>query len=242
MLDKKSSTPLYAQLEEILRGYIADGEWVPSQIIPSENELSKTYGISRMTVRSVITTLVKEGLLYRVQGKGTFVSKSKISAKSPAYTGVREQLEKQGYRTDTRLIRTDVIVPSRNILKALLLEEGETVHYIQRVRYADGEAVSIHESYIPTKLCPVIDQKKIVSEQLCHILKEDDSLSAARVTESLESILATDNEAALLGIDKGYPLLLLKEINQTKAGIRFEYTKIVFRGDKVKLDFEYEID
>lgn len=241
MLDKNNPKPLYIQLEEILRIAIANGEWQPSQAIPSENELSKEYGISRMTVRSVVSTLVKEGLLYRVQGKGTFVSPPKITAKSPAYVGVREQLETQGYSIDTHLLTFEIIAATKKIGQILNIPPFSDIIHIKRIRNANGEPVSIHESFIPHRLCMNFTKEQLAQEQLCVVLKEQYQLSAHSVYETLESILATDEEGRLLGIQKGYPLLLLSETNKTSSGIIYEYSKIVFRGDKIKLEFEYKI-
>ena len=92
MLEKNSPKPLYQQLKDILVDAIDSEKWKANEKIPSENELSSIYGLSRMTVRSVLTDLVKEGLLYRVQGKGTFVAE-KIVTVSPSYIGIREQLD-----------------------------------------------------------------------------------------------------------------------------------------------------
>ena len=78
VLDPHSPKPLHTQLEEIIRGNIMNGDWSENSRIPSENELSREYGLSRMTVRSVILRLAQEGLLYRVPGKGTFVSVNKL--------------------------------------------------------------------------------------------------------------------------------------------------------------------
>ena len=88
MLEKNSPKPLYQQLKDILVDAIDSEKWKANEKIPSENELSSIYGLSRMTVRSVLTDLVKEGLLYRVQGKGTFVAE-KIVTVSPSYIGIR---------------------------------------------------------------------------------------------------------------------------------------------------------
>jgi len=239
MLNRNDPKPLYAQLEEILRLSIVTGKWKVNQSVPSENELSKTYGLSRMTVRSVITCLVQEGLLYRVQGKGTFVSTPKISTTSPAYQGIREQLEKQGYTTGTKLLENTHILPNSKIADILGILPNDEVVFIRRVRYADEIPVSIHTSYLPTGLCPVVSDELLEKEQLCTILKDGYDLSADSVSETLESVLATEDEAKLLEIQKGYPLLLLDEINQTRDGKVFEYTKIAFRGDKIKLNFEY---
>lgn len=115
-LERESAVPLYLQLEEILIEKIKSGEWSPSHRIPSENELNRIFGLSRMTVRGVLTKLVNEGLLIRVPGKGTYVAPSaKISAVSPAYRGVREQLEALGYATSTELVSSDVTGPSTDV-------------------------------------------------------------------------------------------------------------------------------
>ena len=80
VLERESAVPLYVQLEQILHTRITSGEWAPNQRIPSENELNRIYGLSRMTVRGVLTKLVNDGLLLRVPGKGTYVAPPKIDA------------------------------------------------------------------------------------------------------------------------------------------------------------------
>ena len=98
VLERDSAVPLYVQLEQILSSKITGGQWQPNQRIPSENELNRMYGLSRMTVRGVLTKMVNDGLLLRVPGKGTYVAPTKISAVSPAYRGIREQLLQQRRR------------------------------------------------------------------------------------------------------------------------------------------------
>ncbi len=240
MLDRNNPKPLYAQLEDLLRTSIMNGEWQVNHAIPSENELSKTYGLSRMTVRAVITMLVKEGLLYRVQGKGTFVSEPKISTRSPAYMGVREQLEQMGYEIRTRLVKFEKIPANNNIASALGITPGDTVTYIERIRYTGDQPISLHRSYIPVSLCPSLEEADLEGEQLCVIVERQFGYKTASVSESLESVPANAEEAELLQIDRGYPLLMLEDVNKSADGSIFEYTKVLFRGDKVKLHFEYE--
>ncbi|MGI6192150.1 MAG: GntR family transcriptional regulator [Christensenellales bacterium] len=240
MLDRNNPKPLYAQLEDLLRTSIMNGEWKVNHAIPSENELSKRYGLSRMTVRSVITMLVKEGLLYRVQGKGTFVSEPKIVTRSPAYMGVREQLEQMGYEIRTRLVHFEIIPANNNIAMALGIAPGDLVTFIERIRYTGGQPISLHRSYIPVSLCPGLEEADLEGEQLCVIVERQFGYKAASVFESLESVPANAEEADLLQIDRGYPILMLEDVNKTAEGTIFEYTKVLFRGDKVKLHFEYE--
>lgn len=240
MLDRNNPKPLYSQLEDLLRTSILNGEWEVNHAIPSENELSKTYGLSRMTVRSVITMLVKEGLLYRVQGKGTFVSAPKIATVSPAYMGVREQLEQLGYEINTKLVRFEVLPANYNVASALAIEVGDEVTFIERVRFTGTKPISIHRSYIPRSLCPNLEESDLEGEQLCVLVERQYGLKPASVQETLESVPASAGEAELLQIERGYPLLLLDDVNMTSDGTVFEYTKVLFRGDKIKLRFEYE--
>jgi len=240
MLDRNNPKPLYAQLEDLLRTSIMNGEWQANHAIPSENELSKRYGLSRMTVRSVITMLVKEGLLYRVQGKGTFVAEPKIATRSPAYMGVREQLEQMGYEIKTRLVRFEKVPASNNIAAALGIAPGDMVTFIERIRSTRGVPISLHRSYIPVALCPNLEEADLEGEQLCVIIERQFGYKPASVSESLESVPASAEEAELMQIDRGYPILMLEDVNKAADGTIFEYTKVLFRGDKVKLHFEYE--
>ncbi len=101
---RNSPLPRYFQLKEIMRERIRSGEWKPGELIPSERELSEKYGISRMTARQAITELVNEGLFYREQGKGTFVSQRKITQQLIHLTGFTEDIRARGQRPGTKVL------------------------------------------------------------------------------------------------------------------------------------------
>src|SRR3954447_21073705 len=90
---KSGPLPRYYQLKEIIRERIRSGEWPTGSLIPSERELCERYGISRMTARQSITELVTEGLLYREQGKGTYVGRPKIAQQLLRLTGFTEDMQ-----------------------------------------------------------------------------------------------------------------------------------------------------
>jgi len=240
-LKKDSPKPLYMQLEELLRAEIVSGVYRPNEMIPSEVELSRHFGISRMTARSVVTQLVNEGLVQRVQGKGTFVVEPKISAGSLAYQGVREQLEAQGYSTSTSLVEFVTIPADARLAQILTVPTHEPLLFIKRLRRVEDAPISIHLSYVPLALAPTLTGEKLEQEQLCVILADDFDLRSVAVTETLESTVATSAEARLLGVERRFPLLLLTDTHTSKIGRVFEYTKVLFRGDKVKLHFEYNL-
>lgn len=241
MLDRNAPEPLYIQLDRILRNNITSGLWKPGSAVPSENELCREYNISRMTARSVLTGLVREGLLYRVQGKGTFVPDNKVTTRSPGYLGIREQLEAQGFRIETRLLSFEEEPASPTAAAALSCMEGEPLFIIKRLRLMNGTPISIHHSYLPVSLCQGLSKRQLFGErQLCTVMEEDYGLTAAKVQETLESVLASKKQAELLDISAKSPLLLLEEMNYNSSGKVFEYSRIWFRGDKMKLHFVYE--
>lgn len=240
MLDRTNPEPLYSQFEKVVRAKIASGEWSADRPVPSENELSQTYGISRVTVRAVIIQLVREGLLYRVQGKGTFITKPKIEAKPMSYEGIREQLERMGYEINTKVIGFEVVGAFDPVARNLRLESHDMLCILKRLRLIKGDPLSLHTSYLPYSLCRDLNEQELEKEQLCHILKKNYNLAPGRTVETLESTVANQTEANLLGIKTGSSLLLLENILYSENDRPFEYTKILFRSDRIKIRLEFK--
>jgi GntR family transcriptional regulator len=239
MLDRMSRKPLYVQMEELIREKLASGEWSTGSPIPSENELSRIFGVSRMTVRNVITKLVNEGIFERIPGKGTYVKDEKINAKLLSYAGVREQLEQMGYQVKTELISLKKTTVSGNITSLFNVSPDTVFYVLVRLRFVKGTPLSIHTSYIPEMYCPGLEKEDLINEQLCVILSKSYNLKRAKMDETLESVAATREEAKLLKVKTGHPLLLLEDIIEGPDGKVFEYAKVVFRGDKFKIHLTF---
>ncbi|MDL2274000.1 GntR family transcriptional regulator [Oscillospiraceae bacterium OttesenSCG-928-G22] len=239
-LDRESPVPLYQQLRERIVAQIESGAWAPHEMIPSESDFSKRYGISRATVRQVLSELTHEGLLYRVQGKGTFVGDRKILASPLFYAGLREQLERQGIDTETEVLRMAVIDGPDYLAHAMGISGGEErMHVIERLRSVRGVPISFHRSYLPLRRVPTLNGEELEREQLCVVLERDFSLRRSRMVETLESVRAEGEEAMHLRLSEGEPLLLLKDTLYDAEGEAFEYSEVYFRGDKVKFRFEF---
>jgi len=239
-LDRNNPKPLYRQLRDIIDEKISSGEWKPGDRIPSENELSRQYGLSRMTARAVLQELVKEERLYRVQGKGTFVAEQKIEAQSLRYVGIREQLEKLGYAVETKTLFCGLVSSDRDVAKHLGVAEGAPVFMIRRVRSIQGKPISIHVSYILEQYSKGLSPEILEQEQLCVLMNEFFGLCREGVHETLESVVADWEEAKLLEVERGHPLLMLKDELFSEDGLAYEYTKVVFRGDKVKIRLSFD--
>lgn len=239
-LDRNGPVPIYAQLDEILRRHIDSGEWAAGMMVPSENAIARDFGISRMTARGVLNSLADEGLLVRVPGKGTFVAEPKIETASTAFHGIRAQLESQGFTTSTRLVRAEQVPASARVARKLGIATGTPLTLIERVRSVGDEPISVHRSWVPAALAPNLIEADVVGEQLCTILDRDNQLRAAKVNQHLESIELDEADATLLGLTPGLPALLLEDVTSNAAG-PYEFSRITFRGDRIRLGFTFDI-
>src|SRR6516225_11268955 len=121
---RNSPLPRYYQLKEIMRERVQSNEWKPGEHIPSERELSETYGISRMTARQAITDLVNEGLFYREQGKGTFVSERKITQQLIHLTGFTEDIRARGQKPGTKVLSAQMFPADEITTEKLRIDPG----------------------------------------------------------------------------------------------------------------------
>src|SRR5438034_2876003 len=118
-IDRYSKTPLYVQLEEILRHQVNSGVFPPGTLLPSENELIAHYGVSRITVRQALANIAHEGLIIRQSGRGTLVIRPKIADRSEQILNFIESLRALGYRPSSRILSFNRFSPADE-LKALV--------------------------------------------------------------------------------------------------------------------------
>lgn len=111
---------------------------------------------------------------------------------------------------------------------------------IKRIRYIEDGPISLHVSYINEKYREKLSEELLEREQLCVILNEEYGLTRKKVSETLESIVATKEEGTLLEVEAGHPLLLLEDIIYDTNNVPYEYTKVLFRGDKIKIKLQYD--
>src|SRR5574341_189030 len=234
-LDRNGRQALFSQLEEIIRESIESGRWSPGQAIPSERELSRIHGLSRMTVRRALDRLVAAGSLYRVDGKGTFVSEPKVSFRALSLAGLREQALQMGYSASSKLLSIEKVLVSEKIANVLAIAPDAPAFLIERILFADNVPLALNRSYIPCAFCPTLMEEDLANNSLYAILKSNYDIHISRATETLESALATSRESLLLNVHPGDPMLLLRITVFDAENHAIEYVKVVFRGDRVQL-------
>jgi GntR family transcriptional regulator len=230
-----TAIPKYYQLAGILQRKIEAGEWSPRSPIPSERQLEQLYNVSRPTIRQAIEYLIQQGLLYREHGRGTYVSPEKLQKGLRELTSFTEDLVQRGI-TPGQIIRSiEQVVPSASILQRLELPPERPVTRIDRVRLGNGVPIGLQTSYIalaPGQEITLEDMQTLGS--LYRILEEKFNLIPTEADETLEVTLAKREEAALLQILEGSPLLLSERLTFSQNRQPIEFVKILYRGDRYR--------
>ncbi|GAA0736676.1 GntR family transcriptional regulator [Clostridium oceanicum] len=234
MLDKKSNTPLYQQLKDKIQMKI-DKDLKPGDSLPTEAEIQKQYGVSRMTVRRAIHELVIEGIIQRKQGSGTFVQEPKMVHNVERITSFTEEMREKGMILKTVSTEiNEILSPSKKLVSKLNLSPYEKVIQIKRLRYVNNQPFIIMINYLREKFVKGIKEKGINKESLYDILESDYGLILERADETLEARESTEFEAEHLEIDIWSPVLYLERLSYIKDAVPIEFTNVTIRGDKYK--------
>jgi GntR family transcriptional regulator len=231
-----SSGPLYRQTAEFLRSRIAQNVWGQGDRLPSESQLCQEFGVSSITVRRAVATLVAEGLLVRLQGKGTFVSNDHAIVQGPPQlTSFTEDMHLRGWRSSARLVALRTERAPAAIGTKLGLTPGALVTLVTRVRLADDLPVAIQTAYVPALLFPGLEEHDFRSGSLYEIFEHSYGCKPANATEVYNASMVTAAEAELLKVDPNSPAFRVERLTTDSTGRRIELVESVIRGDRYTL-------
>ena len=235
-IDRKSHVPVYWQIKESILKEITSGKLKPGDKILSEPQLKEKYGVSRLTARSAVTEPVNEGYLVRKQGYGTYIQKPRIENSQERFRGFKSDMEDKGFSVRSEILETENIFAPDFLYTSMDLGKDDKVFKIKRLRFANNEPIVIHESYIPSVLCPDILQFNFEEESLYSILSSKYKKIILNATEHLEAISATNETASYLEIKRGAPILYIQRTSFIEDNKPFEYSRSWYRGDRYIFD------
>ncbi len=235
MIDPYDALPKYHQLSVILKKKIDAGEWKPQSSIPSERHLEEQYAVSRPTIRQAIELLIREGYLYREHGRGTFVMPQKLQKGLLELTSFSEDLVKRGMKPGQKILEMKEEIPPEKIREKLDLPDEKKVLKIVRIRLGDEKPIGYQTSYLVMETGQNISREELeASGSLYRILQEKFHVIPWAADETLEVALATREEAELLQVQEGAPLLLNERILWSQDRKAVEFVKILYRGDRYR--------
>ena len=237
-LDCNSALPLYYQLKELIKKKINENVWQRDQMIPSENEIAAAYGVSVGTVKKAYGELVHEGLLYRRQGKGTFIARPDFRRSFIRFFRYGSGPEVEGITPGSRVLGASVMAPGPRVKEALKLDKGDSVIVIKRLRTLHDVPFMLEDLYLPESIFKGFQDQDISQALLYPIYDAQYQAPIIWADEFLEPRIAGSEEATHLGISPGDPVIYLERIAYTLGDKPVEFRTSTGRGDR----FRYHIE
>lgn len=237
-LNNLTGIPQYIRIREDLRGRILSGDLNRGEKLPSEEELSESYGVSRMTLRQGMSDLVEEGLLYRKQGVGTFVALQHFARDHSFLQNFFENSRQNGLSVDEKILEMNVVPARFQVAKALDLKEGEQVIRLKTLRIVEGNPVTIHEAFFSFDKFSDFDENHVenFSKDLLAYYNSR-GFKVRRGVQRLDARSAEPEVAALLHVEVGTPILYKERTLYTEEGIPVEFLSCYNRGDLYSVTF-----
>jgi GntR family transcriptional regulator len=206
-------SPLYQQIKGLLMRSLQAGEWKPGEAIPSELELAGRYKVSQGTVRKAIDELAAENLLVRRQGKGTFVATH--SEQKTQYRFLRLQPD-EGPRTalQRRLLDCRRMRAPAEVAQALVLKAGETAVQVRRLLLSQDRPVVLDDIWLPSSLFKGLTAERLAGYRgpMYGLFETEFGVRMIRAEEKIRAVAALPEDAALLAVASGAPLLSVERL------------------------------
>lgn len=232
-LDRHAAEPLWMQLASALRFAISDGRLREDQALPSEAELIDLLGVSRTVVRDALAELVREGLVYKIRAKGTFVAPKPPDLRFIGATaGSADDLRSSGRRISTRVLGQHAGEATAAEAAALQIENAADVVRLRRVRSVDGKPWLLVDTTLPLALVPGLATAKLENRSLYEHLRRHHGIEPAGADRWIQAVLPTQEEAGLLQVTAQTPLLCIESIVWDSLGQRFEWYRALHRSEE----------
>ena len=234
IFNKQSAVPYYHQIKEAVRALITSGELKPGEMLPSEFGLSEQLNISRLVVHRAYRELVTEGLLIRKRAKGTFVAppmQRSYMVTGPLFS-MTENLAADALEPSNQILLQEVILPSDEVRNELKLHAGALVIHLLNLRLAKQLPFAIEEMFFSCDRFPALATMDLNNSSVYITLEKKYDALPQEALDLITAGSATVQEAGLLGINKGAPVMRLKRNSTDRSGLPVEFSKVVFHADR----------
>jgi GntR family transcriptional regulator len=238
-IDKHSPIPRYFQVENTIQSSILDGDIEPGDQLPTEKELCDHFSVSRSVIRPALHNLVLRGLIERVPGRGTFVTQPKLrEALMRELLGFHEDTIRQGHQPATKILEQERIPATPALAELFGIDVNDPVLFLKRLRFLDHEPHLISETYLRLDIQPALANEDFSDGSFYQLLEKRYGLFLSHGRRVVEVALASVDEAHLLEIQPGAPLLLLTSLAFLDDERPIEYSIGKHRADRTRFEVD----
>ncbi|NSX14342.1 MULTISPECIES: GntR family transcriptional regulator [Cupriavidus] len=227
-----SSLPRFKQIEGALRQRIVNNEWTPGIKLPSEAELMAEFGVSRITVRQSLASLLAEGLIETVHGKGSFVSRPAGQADLGPLTGFYDYMRARGHEAHGKLLSTRLVTAPAVAADALRAPPGSKLLSVTTLKSVAGTPVAVGVTMAPEALMRAILEHDLENHDALMILEARLGYRLKYLHTESAAIPATSETARRLKVEPGEPLLRIRFTPHDIDERPLAFSEFMFRGDK----------
>jgi GntR family transcriptional regulator len=234
-LNRDLPIPLYHQLKTLILQEIEAGRWKPDQQLPTEEQLSAQFHVSKITVRQALRELANLGWVRREQGRGTFVQKPALEEGPRKLTSFTAEMQEHGLVASSQVLATNVLEAPPDVAAKLSIRTSDRVFRLHRLRLADGVPLGVQTAYLPLAMVPGIATVEFTDVSLYGLLESRYNLQPAGAKETLVAVVVSGDDASLLRVAPGSPALAAERITFLPDGRPLEYAHSIMRGDRYKV-------
>jgi GntR family transcriptional regulator len=239
IIDRSSPVPLYHQLKQILLADIRQKPLQPGDRLPGDHELCLSYDVSRTVVRQALTELEYAGVIERIKGRGTFVTRPKVTeGLAQSLTGLFEDAAARGSHLRSEVRRLEVLTADPQVAEQLQVEVGHPVIHIERLRFVDEVPWVLTVTHLPGEVAPGLVQEDLREQSLYVLLEQKYGVALARGRRVIEAATAPADLADSLGIRQGDPVLVLRSLSFDAADHPVESFVAFHRGDRSRMEVD----
>lgn len=225
-----------ASKQEVVRDALLDlvGGLQVGAAIPPERRLAVDMGVSRPTLRAAIEELVREGLLLRRHGSGTYVAEPKI-ALPLTMTSFSDDMRQRGMRPDSHILSFEEQSAGAKLGARLRVSPADRLWAIRRLRLADDETMAIEFLHVPQRVAPSLTQRDLEGQSFYDLLVRRYDVVVVAGTQTIEPTVTNDEEAEVLGVPVHSPAFLFERTSTSERGEVVEFVRSIYRGDRYRL-------
>jgi GntR family transcriptional regulator len=243
-INRSSIRPLYLQVKEALEEWIinglSDGSLAPGDRLPSENELSDRLGLSSITIKRSLDELRRQGLIQRIQGRGSFVGARRMVFPLQRLFSLTTLAHNYGMQPSRKVLEITEVAASRRIARRLSINEGTRVIRLVRQRFMDKYPIALDTSHLPLEYFPDLIYRYQEQDSLYDLMKSHYHREVIRAEDEMSPVMINAFESKVLEVPVGSLGIIIDRIGFSPDDTRLEFTKSVFRGDLCSFSFHYK--